>query len=113
MIASGTYIGGYCDSDSTSSDEWEPNAVVVHGSSSGYTANTIAFDAGLAAALIAVREFEQDVAEKEEIEELPNRPWLGNRPPRQPKRAFSRRPCSTRRRRRTELARRQKAVRPP
>lgn len=78
--------------------------------------DTTAISRGLAEAAEAVRRFEREVdpaiAELELIPEPPP-PWIGFRPAKLPARAFMRRPCSTRRRRRTETARRQKAVRPP
>jgi len=54
-----------------------------------------------------------DPCELEEFDEPMPRPWAGRREPCQPKRLIVRRARISRRRRRAETARRQKAVKPP
>ncbi len=78
--------------------------------------DTTAIQAGIDRAAEAIRRFddrEADLAKLEAEESRDPPPWLGVRSPRLPARAFTRRPSSTRRRRRTETAKRQKAARPP
>ncbi len=91
----------YSTGDTVSSDNggtaWPTSQTTVHIEFAG----TTAIQAGIERAAEAIRRFDDPP------------PWLGVRSPRLSARAFTRRPSSTRRRRRTETAKRQKAGKPP
>jgi len=106
----------YSTGDTVSSDNggtaWPTSQTTVHIEFAG----TTAIQAGIERAAEAIRRFddrEADLAKLEAEEPRDPPPWLGVRSPRLSARAFTRRPSSTRRRRRTETAKRQKAGKPP